>query len=124
MLRRSALLFLVAAGAGCLQAPPDSSELPDAKPPDDDGAPSSAACDDVFGQVADYKLCIAEQDSCRFYTRFLEGDDFTCAMVCAEFAVACLDGFSDTEMDDKCEVAEQVGCASQHEDQICVCARP
>ena len=109
--------------AGCLEAPPDAPTR-QPPPPVPDAGGDGAACDQAFGSAPDYFLCLAEENACHFFVRLLDGDDFTCNTACAEFGVACLDGFSDTDEGIPCEIDEQVGCNSDHEDQICVCVLP
>ena len=115
--RRLAALALTVAAA-CLGTPPDA-------PPDDPPGADAAIdpdCDLVFGGVRGYLLCGADEASCTFFVN-LDGE-FTCAIACEEFGVACLAGFDNSEAPDNCAIESEEGCDALHSDQICVCARP
>lgn len=117
---------LVAIAAGCLEAPPDATGVPPLDPPSEDGdGPTGVTCEEAFGSAPEYLLCTSTATTCTFYTRLLDGVEFTCADACAEFGVPCLDGLADDDdADDKCTIDEDEDCEQLHEDQICVCALP
>ncbi len=122
-MRAIAVLVLI---AGCLEAPPGPLPAPSgpdaADAPGGDGGQPNPACDETFGAGPDYLLCGSDDVSCTFYLN-LDGD-FTCDMGCAVFGTTCVDGFDDTDTEDKCEVATEIGCADAHSDEICQCALP
>ncbi|HEU5058131.1 MAG TPA: hypothetical protein VFU21_16480 [Kofleriaceae bacterium] len=120
----SALLVpatLAVIGASCLQAPPDAPPVP----PGEDSGGQAVSCEEAFGAAPDFVLCSSTETSCTFYTRLLDGVEFTCSDACTEFDSACLDGLADDDSaDDKCVVDQDEDCQQLHEDQICVCALP
>ncbi len=115
---------LVATMAACLESPPGPlSPGPDAAGAGADAAFPGRSCDEIFGSAPDYQLCSEDANSCTFYSRLFNGDDFVCQDACGTFDSECLDGFADTDLGDKCEIDTEEGCESPHEDQICVCSR-
>ena len=109
-------LAALAGAGGCLEAPHD------APAPDIDAAPADPECDLVFGGARGYLFCGADEGTCTFFVN-LDGD-FTCAIACEGFGVACLAGFDNAEAPDNCAIESDEGCDALHSDQICVCARP
>jgi len=88
----------------------------DATPPD----AGLLACDDQFGNVASYMLCIEDATSCEF---FVTTDVSTaCRDICAQQGAECLNSFDASE-GLECTREPEDGCDVTHQSQLCVCAR-
>ncbi|MCH9680164.1 MAG: hypothetical protein K0V04_01920 [Deltaproteobacteria bacterium] len=99
---------------------PDSSDGP--PPMTDDGTSTGAmgTCDEIFGGVADYELCLETAESCQFNVTL---NQTTCDDLCGMFgSMMCITAFTNSAGD--CASMEgAVPCSEVANDNICECAK-
>lgn len=76
-------------------------------------------CDTLYGDIPGYVLCEEAADSCRFSAVTGGGN---CDALCAAYSGTCIAAF-DNDPGAPCAATQQDSCATNADDEICVCSR-